>query len=174
MLVLAASRSADSFSIDSLLLRRGRKPNGPSPDFGWPMRLISSIYVLMFFGAAVTKLRNSGIDWGLNALTNIFYQFRGYASPRRAMIIDLFLNHLPMKLVSMSATCRTLRATGADFGNDAGNHPADPDRHATDYLRSHGPRFPSDVRVNPFFRSMERLTSVFLAESTTNCTSVLR
>ena len=35
MFVLAASRSADSFSIDSFLFRSQRKPTGASPDYGW-------------------------------------------------------------------------------------------------------------------------------------------
>jgi hypothetical protein len=115
MFVLAAARSADSFSIDSLLFRDRHKSNRPSPDYGWPMRLISSLYILMFFGAAVTKLRNSGIDWGLNALTNIFYQRRTYASPRGLVMIDFFLNHLPMKAVSMSALLVELAAPLALF-----------------------------------------------------------
>ena len=110
MFVLAASRSADSFSIDSFLFRSRRKPTGASPNYGWPTRLICCVYVLMFFGSAVTKLINSGIEWGLYALTNIFYQFRFWADPRVVAIIDFFLNHLPMKVVGMSALLLELAA----------------------------------------------------------------
>ena len=115
MFVLAVSRSADSFSIDSFLFRSRRKPTGASPNYGWPTRLICCVYVLMFFGSAVTKLINSGIEWGLYALTNIFYQFRFRASPRAVAIIDFFLNHLPMKVVGMSTLLLELAAPLALF-----------------------------------------------------------
>ena len=115
MFVLAASRSADSFSIDSFLFRSQRKPTGASPDYGWPTRLICCVYVLMFFGSAVTKLINSGIEWGLYALTNIFYQFRLRADPRAVAIIDFFLNYMPMKVVSMGALLLELAAPLALF-----------------------------------------------------------
>ena len=36
-------------------------------DYGWPARVICCIYVLMFFGSAISKIRTSGVDWGLHA-----------------------------------------------------------------------------------------------------------
>ena len=115
MFVLAASRSGDSFSIDSFLFRSQRKPSGASSTYGWPIRLICCVYVLMFFASAVTKIINSGVEWGLYALTNIFYRFRFHASPRAVAIIDFFLNHLPMKVVGMSALLLELAAPLALF-----------------------------------------------------------
>lgn len=115
MFILAASRSADSFSIDSFIFRFRRKPTEASPDYGWPTRLICCVYVLMFFGSAVTKLINSGIEWGLYSLTNIFYQFRLRANPRAVAIIDFFLDNVPMKLVGMGALLLELAAPLALF-----------------------------------------------------------
>ncbi len=69
----------------------------------------------MFFGSAVTKMINTGIEWGLYALTNIFYQVRFRASPRVAAIIDFSLNYLPMKFVGMGALLLELAAPLALF-----------------------------------------------------------
>jgi len=115
MFVLAVSRSADAFSVDSLLFRTRNQTRKASPDYGWPARLICCIYVLMFFASAVSKIRSSGFEWGLHALTDTFYKFRIDASPARLRTIDFFLNHFPMHLVGMGALLLELAAPLALF-----------------------------------------------------------
>ena len=115
MLVLAVARSGDAFSIDSLLVQ-SRNRIGASPDYGWPGRLISCIYVLMFFAAAVTKITNSGFTWGLQAMTDIFSRSRLRASPSRMRLIDFMLDHLPMHWIGTGALLLELAAPLALFG----------------------------------------------------------
>ena len=116
MFVLAVARSADAFSIDSLLFRGRHRSRTASPEYGWPARVICCIYVLMFFGSGVTKIVNSGIGWGLHALTDIFYKFRLTGNPVRARTIDFFLNNFPMPLLGTGALLLELAAPLALFG----------------------------------------------------------
>ncbi|NIV42874.1 MAG: hypothetical protein GWN11_05100 [Candidatus Dadabacteria bacterium] len=80
--VMAFSRSGDSFSIDRWLKDRSflyksdkssvtaRQIEG---EYTWPVRLIWVLMTLVFCAAAVSKLRNSGIEWiTSDNLSNIF------------------------------------------------------------------------------------------------------
>lgn len=115
MFVLAVARSADAFSIDSLLFRGRHRSKTASPEYGWPARVICCIYVLMFFGSGVTKVVNSGIGWGLDGLTNTFYRFRLTGDPVRVRTIDFFLNNFPMPLLGTGALLLELAAPLALF-----------------------------------------------------------
>jgi hypothetical protein len=110
MFVLAASRSADAFSVDSLLFRSRYRARGASPNYGWPARVICCVYVLMFFASAITKLRNTGIEWGFHALTDIFHGKWMGASPSRRWALDFFLDHFPMPVLGMGALLLELAA----------------------------------------------------------------
>ena len=58
--ILAFSRCGDSFSLDALLWKRKVLP---SAHYTWPVRLIWVALSSVFFLAALTKLRVSGLDW---------------------------------------------------------------------------------------------------------------
>jgi len=131
---LATSRSADAFSVDSLLCRARYRNRKASLNYGWPIRLVCSIYVLMFFAAAISKLRNSGIGWGLHSLTDIFYQFRfivcgwgGISSPR---------------------ACSTSRAASRNSAND---HCPFADGHAAHHFYTMDLDFRPSFSLIPFF-----------------------
>ncbi len=67
--VLAVSRCDEAYSLEHLLRTRlrnspGRKPGvTPSGEYQWPLQLCRILLALVFFGAGVTKLRRSGLDW---------------------------------------------------------------------------------------------------------------
>ncbi len=61
LLILAASRCGDAFSVDAAIRRRA--PPEPSGEYGWPVVLSRVMFTFLFFGAAVAKLRHSGIRW---------------------------------------------------------------------------------------------------------------
>lgn len=70
MLVLAASRCGDAFSVDAWLerrrtLRSERAPRQrlPSGEYRWPIQLVRLLMVLVFFAAGVAKLRFSRAVW---------------------------------------------------------------------------------------------------------------
>lgn len=71
LVVLAVSRCGDAFSADRWL-RQGsarKAEEGPppkSPEFRWPLQVLRVLLVLAFFGAGLTKLRKSGIEWILS------------------------------------------------------------------------------------------------------------
>jgi hypothetical protein len=67
--ILALSRCGDSWSIDKLIWKR-RFSNGPhttqprvSGDYRWPVRLVQVLITLIFFGAGISKIRHSGLEW---------------------------------------------------------------------------------------------------------------
>jgi hypothetical protein len=63
LLVLALSRASDALSLDRAW-RPKRKPNtGPSAGYGSPVRLAQTLFLLVFFAAGVSKLRNGGLAW---------------------------------------------------------------------------------------------------------------
>ncbi len=59
--ILAVSRCGDAYSVDRLIWRRAGQSH--SPEYLWPVRLIQVLMTLVFFGAGVSKLRRSGLDW---------------------------------------------------------------------------------------------------------------
>jgi hypothetical protein len=70
--ILALSRCGDSWSIDQLI-RKARHNDDPlanpplfSGEYRWPVRLVQVLITLIFFGAGVSKIRHSGLDWILS------------------------------------------------------------------------------------------------------------
>lgn len=110
MVTLSGSRCADSFSIDAILFRKSKEKLVMSPNYHWPIRLITLLYLSMFFASAVTKLVNSGLAWGPVTLTNVFHRFRFFyllsGSPKVQMFlqnVDFALAYLPMKILGCGA-----------------------------------------------------------------------
>jgi hypothetical protein len=66
---LAFSRCGDAFSLDSIIRRlvsKDTRSTGQvrvSAEYTWPIRLIQVLFCLLFMGAGLSKLRNTGIDW---------------------------------------------------------------------------------------------------------------
>jgi hypothetical protein len=61
MAILAMSRAGDAVSIDRW--RTGAPEPSPSGEYTWPIRMIWVAMSLVFFAAAVAKLRHSGLEW---------------------------------------------------------------------------------------------------------------
>jgi hypothetical protein len=61
LLVLAVSPAADAWSLDAR--RRATAPPPPSPEHGWPVRLLSLLTVGTYAVAGWAKLRNGGLGW---------------------------------------------------------------------------------------------------------------
>lgn len=67
--IMALSRCGDSWSVDQLLrvARRGSEPSATHPlisgEYTWPIRVVWLVMALIFFGAGVSKLRHSGMEW---------------------------------------------------------------------------------------------------------------
>jgi hypothetical protein len=67
--VMALSRCSDSLSVDRLLwgLRHGKDSFARQPimsgEYTWPVRVIWLVMTLIFFGAGMSKVRHSGIEW---------------------------------------------------------------------------------------------------------------
>lgn len=64
VLVVGLTRSADALSWDAWRRRHGagREP-GPSPAYGWPVRLAALMTVVTYVLAGLAKLRIGGVDW---------------------------------------------------------------------------------------------------------------
>lgn len=64
---LALSRSGDAWSLDRLVakVRRGADSGAlpMSGEYRWPVCLVQVLVTLVFFGAGVSKLRQSGLEW---------------------------------------------------------------------------------------------------------------
>jgi hypothetical protein len=63
LIVLALSRSSDALSLDRALRPKGKASAGLSADYGWPVRLAQTLFLLVFFAAGFSKLRNGGLHW---------------------------------------------------------------------------------------------------------------
>lgn len=61
LVVLAASPAADAWSLDAR--RRGGARPSPSPEHGWPIRLLSVLTVGTYAVAGWAKLRHGGLGW---------------------------------------------------------------------------------------------------------------
>ncbi len=57
--VLALADSAAALSIDA----RGRAPQAADGRFGWPVRLLCAVTVLVYVLAGIAKLKASGFEW---------------------------------------------------------------------------------------------------------------
>ncbi len=82
--ILAVARAGDAFALDRVLARRRSgappAPVAPSGEYTWPIRAVSVVLTLVFFGAGVSKLRTSGLGWAFSDTMAIFlvqaqYQF---------------------------------------------------------------------------------------------------
>ena len=60
LFVLAISKCADTFSIDSLIKRNSIQKSG---EYSWPIQLIKTMLCLTYFEAGFQKLRVSGLEW---------------------------------------------------------------------------------------------------------------
>ena len=67
--IMAFSRAGDGWSVDRLIrtARRGGDPSPTDPvvsgEYTWPVRLVWVLFALVFFGAGVSKIRHSGLEW---------------------------------------------------------------------------------------------------------------
>jgi hypothetical protein len=65
--ILAVARCGDAWSVDRLIARaRGGAAAAPlaaSGEYRWPVRLVQVLVTLVFLGAGVSKLRQSGLEW---------------------------------------------------------------------------------------------------------------
>jgi len=59
VVALAFSRSADALSFDA----RERELPAASPRYGWPLKLMATVCVLVYLLAGIAKLRNSGMEF---------------------------------------------------------------------------------------------------------------
>ena len=129
MFVLALSRSGDAFSLDGIAQiawRRFRtKDQGKNLKLGvelhrrmlvsdsayaWPIQCARTIWTLVFFSAALSKLKASGLDWVLSDnLRNIFlnnqYLYHDWAR-------DTFRWGIAASLASWPILCKILAGVG--------------------------------------------------------------
>jgi hypothetical protein len=67
--VMALSRCGDSCSIDRLIWKARQRNDAShqrtqvSGEYTWPVRAVWVMFALIFFGAGVSKLRHSGLEW---------------------------------------------------------------------------------------------------------------
>ena len=64
--ILCLAPTAAVWSVDSWIMTklRGRKiALSIDADFGWPIRLIQLMWVMVFFAAGLSKLREGGLNW---------------------------------------------------------------------------------------------------------------
>jgi HTTM domain len=67
--IMALSRCGDSSSVDRFVrkARQGSEPSVQRPrvsgEYTWPVRVVWVLFALIFFGAGVAKLRQSGLEW---------------------------------------------------------------------------------------------------------------
>lgn len=61
--IMALSRCGDAWSVDRLLRRAHFSATARSGEYTWPIKMVWMTLALVFFGAGVSKLKNSGIAW---------------------------------------------------------------------------------------------------------------
>jgi hypothetical protein len=61
--ILTLSRCADALAADRALRNNPDAPTGPSAQYGWPVRLAQTLFLLLFFASGWAKLRNGGLAW---------------------------------------------------------------------------------------------------------------
>jgi hypothetical protein len=99
LLTLAFSRCGDALSLDSLLRRRAHGEGydriaQPSGEYRWPIRAIWLIFAMVFFNAAVAKLRESGLHWAWSDnLAVLMVRLNYFNKPKTDW--GLFLANLP-------------------------------------------------------------------------------
>jgi predicted DCC family thiol-disulfide oxidoreductase YuxK len=82
LIVLAASRCGDAWSIDALRRRirhpQAAAPRPPSPEYTWPIRAVWSLMAIVFFSSGLAKLRTSGLRWAFSDNLSILLQSSSY------------------------------------------------------------------------------------------------
>jgi hypothetical protein len=63
---LALSRAGDAWSLDAYLNPRRLHTPEDSGEYTWPIRFVWVAMSFIFFGAGISKLRHSGLDWILS------------------------------------------------------------------------------------------------------------
>jgi hypothetical protein len=63
LLILAISRCNEAYTVDRLFWKPAPPPTRPSGDFTWPIKIAQSLFLLVFFAAGFSKLRQSGFAW---------------------------------------------------------------------------------------------------------------
>jgi hypothetical protein len=95
--VFAVSRCGDALSLDGLFNPKSVLER--DSEYHWPLKLGRTLLAFVYFGAAVSKLRYSGLDWALSSQLSILLQ-QNYA---------LFgENSLAVWLSQHDIQCRTL------------------------------------------------------------------
>jgi len=61
--ILALSHCSDALSLDRVVWRGRSTPENPSARYRWPVRLMQTLFLLVFFAAGYAKLRHSGLAW---------------------------------------------------------------------------------------------------------------
>jgi hypothetical protein len=129
MFILALSRSGDAFSIDDLLRsgwRSYREGGGiltnwrwatirermsvEDPCYHWPIQCVRTVWTLVFFSAALSKLKASGLDWVFtDNLRHIFltnqYLYQDWAR-------DTFRWGIAASLAAWPILCKVLAGFG--------------------------------------------------------------
>lgn len=83
LLVLALADSAAALSLDA----RGKPPAPPHGRFGWPVRLMSAVTVLVYLLAGVAKLKASGLPWMEG---EILRNYIAYDAVRKAQVGSVY------------------------------------------------------------------------------------
>lgn len=83
LVVLALSDSAAALSVDA----RGKPPARPDGRFGWPVRLLSAVTVLVYLLAGIAKLKASGLPW---IEGEILRNYIAYDAVRKAQVGSVY------------------------------------------------------------------------------------
>lgn len=99
--VIAFSRAADAWSVDALIRHlRGKPRPRASAAYSWPARFISLMVATQYGAAGLSKLKRSGLEWGLGG------------SLRWRLLSHQFTHHPPTRigvwLAGYPGLCRVL------------------------------------------------------------------
>ena len=111
LLVLAASRCGDAFSVDAWLAQRrapwserAARQSVPSGEYRWPIQLVRLLMVLVFFAAGVAKLRFGRAAWfDPGNMAAILIQPH-YAIDRSLPSLGLWIASSPVATAVLAAT----------------------------------------------------------------------
>lgn len=88
VLVLGASRAADTWSLDARrAARRGAAAPGPASIYGWPVRLLALVTIAAYLLAGIAKVRLSGVHW---AGSDLLRNYIAYDNLRKLMLGDAY------------------------------------------------------------------------------------
>lgn len=63
LVILAVSRCDEALAIDRLFLKPRPAAPAPSGGFRWPIKIAQTLFLLIFFAAGLSKIRQSGLAW---------------------------------------------------------------------------------------------------------------